>query len=82
MQSAVISLTRYRHEIEGVPYNVLRQVVKMAFSQRRKKIRNTLKSLIPEETLKELALVDLRPEQLTVDQFITLARIVATTPAV
>ena len=54
----------------------------MAFSQRRKKIRNTLKSLIPEETLKELALVDLRPEQLTVDQFITLARIVATTPAI
>ena len=82
VQSAVISLTRYRHEIEGVPYNVLRQVVKMAFSQRRKKIRNTLKSLIPEETLKELALVDLRPEQLTVDQFITLARIVATSPAI
>ncbi|MEO6109194.1 MAG: rRNA adenine N-6-methyltransferase family protein, partial [Cyclobacteriaceae bacterium] len=81
VQSAVISLTRYRNEIDGVPYNVLRQVVKMAFSQRRKKIRNTLKSLIPEETLKELALVDLRPEQLTVAQFITLAHLVAARPA-
>jgi 16S rRNA (adenine1518-N6/adenine1519-N6)-dimethyltransferase len=82
VQSAVISLTRYRNEIEGVPYNILRQVVKMAFSQRRKKIRNTLKSLIPEETLKELDLVDLRPEQLTVNQFIMLAHLVASSPTV
>ncbi len=76
VQSAVISLTRYRSEIEGVPFNTLRQVVKMAFSQRRKKIRNTLKSLIPEETLKSMNLVDLRPEQLSVEEFISLARIV------
>jgi 16S rRNA (adenine1518-N6/adenine1519-N6)-dimethyltransferase len=76
VQSAVISLTRYRSEIEGVPFNVLRQVVKMAFSQRRKKLRNTLMPLIPEETLKELSLADLRPEQISVEQFISLARIV------
>ena len=42
VNSAVISLTRYRTEIDDVPYPVLRQVVKMAFSQRRKKLRNTL----------------------------------------
>lgn len=81
VQSAVISLTRYRTEIEGVPFNVLRQVVKMAFSQRRKKLRNTLMPLIPEETLKELGVSDLRPEQLSVNQFITLAKWVVDLPA-
>lgn len=80
VQSAVISLTRYRTVIDGVPYNTLRQVVKVAFSQRRKKLRNTLMPLIPESTLQELGVSDLRPEQISVEQFIVLARIVANTP--
>jgi 16S rRNA (adenine1518-N6/adenine1519-N6)-dimethyltransferase len=75
VNSSVISLTRFRTEIEGVPYANLKQVVKMGFSQRRKKLRNTLKGLIPEETLKEMGVVDLRPEQISVDQFIALARV-------
>ena len=77
VNSAVISLTRYRTEIDDVPYPVLRQVVKMAFSQRRKKLRNTLMPIIPEDTLKEFGVADLRAEQLTVDQFIQLAAYVA-----
>jgi len=76
VQSAVIKLTRYRTEIEGVPYNKLRQVVKMAFGQRRKKLRNTLKALITEDALKAMNVSDLRPEQLSVDQFIDLAKLV------
>lgn len=80
VQSSVISLTRFRSEIEGVPFMVLRQVVKMAFSQRRKKLRNTLKDLIPESVLKEMNVVDLRPEQLSVDQFIAMARFVVSQP--
>ena len=81
VNSAVISLTRYRTEIEGVPFQTLRQVVKIAFSQRRKKLRNTLKGLIPEELLREEGVADLRPEQLSVDQFILLARhVVNATP--
>lgn len=76
VNSAVISLTRFRSEIEGVSFAVLRRVVKMAFSQRRKKLRNTLRDLIPEETLRDMQVVDLRPEQLSVDQFIALARLV------
>lgn len=74
VQSAVISLTRFRDEIEGLPFNTLRQVVKIAFSQRRKKLRNTLKSIIPEEVLIEQGVVDLRPEQLSVNQFIMLGK--------
>lgn len=77
VQSAVISLTRYRTEIEGVSYNTFRQVVKMAFGQRRKKLRNTLKSLLNESVLKEINVADLRPEQLSVDQFIALAKMVS-----
>ena len=79
VNSSVISLKRYRSEIEGVPFQTLRQVVKIAFSQRRKKLRNTLRQIIPEEILKEENVVDLRPEQLTVDQFIMLARHVVDT---
>jgi 16S rRNA (adenine1518-N6/adenine1519-N6)-dimethyltransferase len=78
--SAVIALTRYRSEIDGVSFQVLRQLVKMAFSQRRKKLRNTLKSLLPEEILKEQGVVDQRAEQLSVEQFISLARLVPVQP--
>lgn len=74
VQSAVIKLTRYRKEIESVAYNTLRRVVKMAFGQRRKKLRNTLGQIIDESILKELGVSDLRPEQLAVEQFITLAK--------
>ncbi len=75
VQSSVISLTRYREEIDDLPFQSLRQVVKMAFSQRRKMLRNTLMPLIGEEVLKEQGVSDMRPEHLTVDQFIALARI-------
>jgi len=74
VNSAVISLRRYRSEIEGVPFQTLRQVVKIAFSQRRKKLRNTLKGLISEDFLKDAGVADLRPEQLTVEQFINLSK--------
>lgn len=74
VNSSVISLKRFRTEIEGVPYSVLRQVVKIAFSQRRKKLRNTLKGIISEETLRDEQVADMRPEQLSVDQFIMLAK--------
>ena len=77
VNSAVIALTRYRTEIEGVPYQTLRQVVKLAFSQRRKMLRNTLKPLFDEQTLIAFGVADMRPEQLSVEQFISLAAHVA-----
>ncbi len=77
VQSSIISLARYRKEIDGLPFQTLRQIVKMAFSQRRKKLRNTLMPIIHEDILKEYGVSDLRPEQLSVDQFIALARVAA-----
>lgn len=80
VNSSVISLKRFRTEIDGVSFQTLRQVVKISFSQRRKKLRNTLKSIIHEDVLRELGVVDLRPEQLEVDQFIELAKHVIIQP--
>lgn len=76
VHSAVIRLVRLRKEIDGVDFNTLRRVVKVAFGQRRKKLRNTLGSLIDESTLRAMNVVDLRPEQLSVEQFIDLAKCV------
>ncbi|MEP6645519.1 MAG: 16S rRNA (adenine(1518)-N(6)/adenine(1519)-N(6))-dimethyltransferase RsmA [Saprospiraceae bacterium] len=75
VQSSVISLTRYRSEVDDLPFQSLRQVVKMAFSQRRKMLRNTLASIVTEDQLISHGVSEQRPEQLSVDQFIALARI-------
>ena len=46
----------------------------MAFNQRRKTMRNSLKSLIPTE-LKENEIFNKRPEQLSVDEFVGLTNL-------
>jgi len=55
---------------------VLHQLVKMAFNQRRKMLRNSLKSLPEFEHIKSSALMSLRPEQIPPDQFEALALII------
>ncbi len=52
-------------------------VVKTAFQQRRKTLRNSLKSLNLSDNLKEDSIFDLRPEQLDVEQFITITQKIA-----
>jgi 16S rRNA (adenine1518-N6/adenine1519-N6)-dimethyltransferase len=49
-------------------------VVKTAFQQRRKTLRNSLKSLNLSDNLREDTIFDLRPEQLNVQQFIELTQ--------
>ncbi|MFN5887626.1 MAG: 16S rRNA (adenine(1518)-N(6)/adenine(1519)-N(6))-dimethyltransferase, partial [Flavobacteriales bacterium] len=51
------------------------RVVKMAFNQRRKILRNSLKSLMEEKDLPE-ALAMSRPEQLDVEAFVLLTTII------
>lgn len=53
---------------------LLFRVVKTAFNQRRKTLRNSLKSLQLSDNLKEDAIFDKRPEQLSVPEFISLAK--------
>ena len=47
-------------------------VVKTAFQQRRKTLRNSLKTLNLSDNLREDVIFDLRPEQLSTEQFIAL----------
>jgi 16S rRNA (adenine1518-N6/adenine1519-N6)-dimethyltransferase len=74
VQSAVIRLKRNRQEFLDCDEELFFQVVKTAFNQRRKILRNSLKTRfqLPEEA-DEYCL--LRPEQLSVAQFIRLTRL-------
>jgi 16S rRNA (adenine1518-N6/adenine1519-N6)-dimethyltransferase len=49
-------------------------VVKTAFQQRRKTLRNSLKTLNLSDGLREDEVFNLRPEQLNVEQFIALTQ--------
>ncbi len=49
-------------------------VVKIGFQQRRKTLRNSLKSFNLSDNLKEDTIFDLRPEQLSVEQFVELTQ--------
>lgn len=61
--------------------NVLNQVCLAAFNQRRKTIRNSFKKLISSEQLELLGLdAGLRPENLTVDEYIMLANFLVDNP--
>jgi len=76
VKSAVIRLERYRSDIEGVTYKKLKLVVKTAFNQRRKTMRNSLKSILPlgYETSHEF--FTKRPEQLSPEQFVELTKLI------
>lgn len=62
--SAVIRLTRKEGFVLGCDENLFRQIVKTAFNQRRKMLRNTLKPFFPAEILMEDPYFEQRPEQL------------------
>lgn len=76
VQSGVLRLQRMHDWDEKVDYRKLRQVVKVGFNQRRKKLRNALKSLpLSMEKMQELGIEGLlqkRAEQLSVGDFIQL----------
>jgi 16S rRNA (adenine1518-N6/adenine1519-N6)-dimethyltransferase len=65
-----------RKEDFSVPCDekMLYKVVKTAFQQRRKTLRNSLKSFNLSDKIKEDAIFGLRPEQLSVSQFIALTQ--------
>ncbi|MDR1739074.1 MAG: 16S rRNA (adenine(1518)-N(6)/adenine(1519)-N(6))-dimethyltransferase RsmA [Candidatus Symbiothrix sp.] len=75
VRSAVIRLTRNRRTTLDCDEKLFRQVVKTAFNQRRKTMRNSLKSMLSKEhPLSQDPVFDKRPEQLTVDEFIALTQ--------
>ena len=71
VQSAVIRLTRNSRTSLGCDEKLFRTVVKTAFGQRRKTLRNSLRPLIRPDLLSD-PVFSLRPERLSVDDFIAL----------
>lgn len=76
VKSGVIRLVRNERQDLGVPEDVFKQVVKTGFNQRRKTLRNSLKGLFGADyTGFSDPLFAKRPEQLGVEEFITLTRL-------
>lgn len=72
VKSAVIRLTRNKREKLDCDEKLFFNIVKSGFNQRRKTLRNSLKSIIPPDFTSET--LSLRPEQLSVENFITLCK--------
>ena len=73
VDSGVIRLTRKENYQDlGCDPKMLKKVVKMAFQQRRKTLRNSLKSLGLSDRFRESEILNKRPEQLSIPQFVTL----------
>lgn len=74
VDSGVIRLRRKENFTLPCGEKLFFKVVKTAFQQRRKTLRNSLKSFNLSEKLKEDSIFALRPEQLSVKQFIALTQ--------
>lgn len=79
VKSGVIRLRRNSVTDPGCDFALMRTVVKVSFGQRRKTIRNSLRSLLPPGTAfpADSPLGALRPEQLSVEQFVELTNLIS-----
>ena len=73
VKSAVIRLKRNNVKELGCDEKMFVTVVKQAFNQRRKTLRNSLRSLIPAEII-DNEIFNKRPEQLSVAEFVDLVK--------
>ena len=73
--SAVIQLKRNQRTTLDCEESFFFQIVKKSFQQRRKKLKNTLKEWIIEKNNNQsMDIFDKRPEQLSINEFIDLAK--------
>lgn len=83
VRSAVIRLKRNKTEKLGCDEKLFRSIVKMAFNQRRKMMRNSLKSFVKDESLFSHPHFTNRPERLSVNDFVELTKMIeGQTPAI
>ena len=76
VKSAFIRMTRNRVRQLGCDERLFKQIVKTAFNQRRKTLRNSLRSLVGKECeILSETIFDERPERLSVEQFIGLTNL-------
>ena len=76
VNSAIILLKRKKNLKIDCDEKLFFKIVKLSFQQRRKTLRNSLKQINLSENLREHAIFDKRPEQLSVDQFIDLTNLI------
>ncbi len=74
VKSGVLKLVRNRTEWEDVPFSELKKIVKIAFNQKRKTLRNALKGTVNEDLLQDLGFDKNRAEELSVANFLLLTR--------
>ena len=74
VDSGVLILRRKEDQQLGCDEKLLFRIVKMSFQQRRKTLRNSLKTLNLSDNLKANTIFGQRPEQLSVEAFIQLAK--------
>ncbi|MCH5346273.1 MAG: 16S rRNA (adenine(1518)-N(6)/adenine(1519)-N(6))-dimethyltransferase RsmA [Muribaculaceae bacterium] len=78
VQSGVIKMVPNGRTDLGADERLFKTIVKTTFGQRRKTIRNSIKGLLPPGApLPDSPLLAMRPEQLSVDEFITLTNLVS-----
>ena len=79
VKSAVIRMTRNNVERLGCDEQLFKRVVKTAFNQRRKMLRVSLKQMLSDQQMPFIAdspFAMLRPEQLSIAQFVELTNLV------
>ena len=77
VKSAVIRMTRNKRRRLDCDEALFKTVVKTAFNQRRKQMRNSLQQLVGKgNPILEEKIFTMRPEQLSVEQFIELTHLI------
>lgn len=76
VESGVLRLTRKKDYTLACDDALFFKVVKTAFQQRRKTLRNSLKTFNLSDNLKANVIFDKRPEQLAVQEFIELTQLI------
>lgn len=80
VESAVLRLVPISHKVDEMPdYKILEELVRTAFSQRRKTLKNTLKNLCTSEQLNKIGIDPAqRAESVPLEQFISLHELLKT----
>jgi 16S rRNA (adenine1518-N6/adenine1519-N6)-dimethyltransferase len=76
VKGGVIRITRNKKEFLDCDEKLFKSVVKMAFNQRRKTMRNSLGSMIHNDELKANPIFNMRPEQMGVAEFEMIVRLI------
>ena len=78
VKSAVIRMTRNTRQVLDCDETLFKNVVKTAFNQRRKQMRNSLMGIVGKENpLLNNPIFTKRPEQLSVEEFIELTKMIS-----